>query len=109
MVRKLRSAFEPNTFGTRVTELTIGVLAADGPLPLARLAARVHQLLGYGWRLDGQPVTTQDLRTAIGQQSPILQGLDLIDTGRHGWTVGPSAQSLLPGAIMLAEICAQDE
>jgi hypothetical protein len=110
VVRKLRSAFEPNTFGTAITELTIGVLAADGPLPLARLAARVHQLLGYGWRLDGQPVTAQDLRTAISRQSPMMQGLDLIDTSnRHAWTVGPSAQSLLPGATMLAEIWAQDE
>jgi hypothetical protein len=31
-VRQLRSAFEPDTFVTEITELTVGVLAADGPL-----------------------------------------------------------------------------
>jgi hypothetical protein len=110
VVRRLRSGFEPNTFGTKITELTIGVLAANGPLPLAQLATRVHQLLGYGWQLDGQPVTGEDLRIAIGRQSPIMEGLDLINTSnRHAWTVGRSAQSLLPGATTLAEICAQGE
>jgi hypothetical protein len=110
VVRRLRSAFEPNTFGTEITELTIGVLAAHGPLPLAQLATRVHQLLGYGWQRDGHPVTEEDLRMAIAGQSPIMEGLDLIDTSnRHAWTVGPSAQSLLPGATMLAEIFAHDE
>jgi hypothetical protein len=46
VVRRLRSAFAPNTFGTAITELAIGVLAAHGPLPLAQLARRVHELLG---------------------------------------------------------------
>lgn len=110
VVRRLRSAFEPNTFGAEITELTIGVLAAHGPLPLARLATRAHQLLGRGWQLDGQPLTEEDLRFAIAQQSPIMEGLDLIDTSNlYVWTVGPSAQSLLPRATMLAEIWAHDE
>ncbi len=58
VVRRLRSAFDPNTFGTEITELTIGVLAARGPLPLARLAAHVHQLLGYGWQRGPSPKLT---------------------------------------------------
>lgn len=41
IVRRLRSAFDANTFAIEITELTIGVLAAHGPLPLAELAARV--------------------------------------------------------------------
>jgi hypothetical protein len=39
-----------------------------------------------------------------------MEGLDLIDTSNlHTWTVGRSAQSLLPGATMLAEIWADGD
>jgi hypothetical protein len=65
VVRRLRSAFDPNAFGTEITELTVGILAAHGPLPLTQLAARVHQLLGYGWQRVGQPVTEADVRIAV--------------------------------------------
>jgi hypothetical protein len=109
VVRRLRSAFEPNTFATEITELTIGVLAAHGPLPLAELATRVHQQLGYGWQRGGQPINEQDVRMAIAQQSPIMDGLDLIDNADwHAWATGASALSLLPGATMLAEIWTAD-
>lgn len=64
-MRRLRSAFDANTFATEITELTIGVLAAHGPLPLAELAGRVHLLLRCGWQIDGQPVSEHDLRMAI--------------------------------------------
>jgi hypothetical protein len=105
VVRRLRSAFSPNTFATEITELSIGVLAAHGPSNLLQLAERVHQLLGHAWQRDGQPVTERDVQIAIAQQSPIMRGLDLIDdTDRHAWTVGASARSLLPRAGMLAEI-----
>jgi hypothetical protein len=44
------------------------------------------------------------------QQSPIMEGPDLIDTSNWDvWTIGRSAQSLLPRASMLAEIFAHDE
>jgi hypothetical protein len=69
----------------------------------------VHQLLGHGWRLDGEPLTEEDLRIAIARQSPIMKGLDLIDSNWHSWRVGRSAQSLLPRATLLAEIWADDE
>lgn len=105
VVRRLRSAFDPYTFATEITELTIGVLAAHGPLPLAQLATQVHQLLGRGWQCDGQPVTERDVQFAVAGQSPIMKGLDLIDNSNwHAWTVGRSARSLLPRATMLAEI-----
>ncbi len=97
VVHRLRSAFDPNTFGTEITELTIGVLAAHGPLPLARLASRVHQLLGYGWQRDGQPVTEADVKTAVAQLAATMEGLDLIDkqlARLGGWTIGPIAASL---------------
>jgi hypothetical protein len=110
VVRKLRSAFEPNTFGTEITDLTISLLAAHGPLPLAQLATRVHQLLGYGWQLDGQPVTQEDLLMAIAGRSPMMEGLDLIDTSNwRAWAVGRSAGSLLTRATMLAEIWTDEE
>ncbi|MGZ6855052.1 MAG: hypothetical protein ACXVGC_13470 [Mycobacteriaceae bacterium] len=109
VVRRLRSAFEPGTFASEITELTIGVLAAHGPLPLAQLATRVHQLLGYGWQRDGQPVSEADVRSAIAQQSSTMEGLDLIDNSNWlAWTVGTSARSLLPRAAMLAAIWDND-
>lgn len=110
VVRRLRSAFEPNTFTTEITEITVGVLAAHGPLRLDELAARVHPLLGYGWQRGGQPIDERDVRMALAQQSPIMRGLDLIDnTDLRAWATGASALSLLPGATMLAEIWTNDD
>lgn len=109
VVRRLRSAFEPNTFVIQITERVLGVLAAHGPLPLDELAERVYEVIGYGWQRAGQPITTQDVRMSIAQQSPIMAGLDLIDNADWRiWAIGPSALSLLPGATMLAEIWAAD-
>jgi hypothetical protein len=105
IVRRLRSAFDAYTFAAAITELTIGVLAAHGPLPLAELATQVHPLLGRGWQRDGQPINEHDVQIAIAQQSPIMKGLDLIDNANwHAWTTGAAALSLLPRATMLAEI-----
>jgi hypothetical protein len=110
IVRRLRSAFDPYTFATEITELTIGVLAAYGPLPLAELASGVHQLLGRGWQIDGQPLSDHDVRMAIAGQSAIMKGLDLIDSADwYVWTAGPAALSLLPRATMLAEIWTNNE
>ena len=105
IVRRLRSAFEPHTFATELTELSIGVLAAHGPLSIAELASRVHPLLGRGWQRDGQPIEEEDVRMAIAQQSPIMTGLDVLDhPDWHMWASGPAALSLLPGATTLARI-----
>ncbi len=110
VVRRLRSAFEVNTFATEITELTIGVLAAQGPLPLAELAAQVHQLLGHSWQRGGQPVNEQDVQMAIAQQSPIMAGLDLIENADwREWTTGAAALSLLPRATGLAAIWTTNE
>ncbi|HRD12646.1 MAG TPA: plasmid pRiA4b ORF-3 family protein [Mycobacterium sp.] len=109
VVRRLRSAFEPHTFATEITELTVGVLAAHGPLALTALAQGVNEQLGYGWQRDGRPINVQDVRSAIAQQSPTMAGLDLIDnTDWQAWAAGASALTLLPGASMLAEFWTDD-
>ncbi len=106
--RRLRAAFEPNSFDTQLTELTIGVLAAHGPLPPAGIAAHVHELLGHRWQLGGQPLTVEDVRVALVQLSAMMTGLDLVDRSDwNAWALGPSARSLLPGAEMLAEVWAK--
>lgn len=88
----------------------LDVLAAHGPLPLADLGTRVHQLLGFGWQRGGQPINADDVRMAIAQQSPRMTGLDLIDNADwRVWTAGAAARSLLPGATMLAEIWTDNE
>jgi Plasmid pRiA4b ORF-3-like protein len=110
IVRRLRTAFDPYTFPTEITELTIGVLAARGPLPLSELATHVHQLLGRGWQRNGQPLSDDDVAMAIAQQSPLMNGLDLIDNPDwRVWAIGPAALSLLPGATMLAQILTNTE
>jgi hypothetical protein len=109
VVRRLRSAFSPDTFATEITELTIGVLAAHSPLNRLQLASQVHRLLGRGWQRGGQPVTERDVQVTIAQQSSIMRGLDLIDNiDHHAWAAGASARSLLPRADMLAEIWTND-
>jgi hypothetical protein len=110
IVRRLRSAFEANSFATEITELTVGVLAAHGPLPLSELSTHVHRQLGYGWQLDGQPIGADDVRIAIAQQTPIMNGLDLIDNPDWRiWATGAAALSLLPRATMLAAIWTDNE
>jgi hypothetical protein len=108
VVRRLRKAFEPNSFVTEITDLTIGVLAAYGPLPLTELAAQVYPLLG-SWQIDGQPITESEVKRLIAQHASTMEGLDLIDDSNwRAWAVGPSARSLLPGATMLAEVWANE-
>lgn len=108
-VRRLRSDFAAGSFTTVLTELAVGVLAADGPLSLAALAARVHPLLGRGWQRDGRPITDTDVHAILARQSAAMQALDLIDReSRNAWTLGTSARSLLPGAAMLAELWGGD-
>ncbi|QUR69572.1 plasmid pRiA4b ORF-3 family protein [Mycobacterium spongiae] len=104
VVRRIRSAFEPDTLATEITELTIGVLAVHGSLTRPELAARVHERLGPRSHPGGDAVTERDVQIAIGEQSPIMRGLDLIDdTEWRTWSVGASARSLLPRATMLTE------
>jgi hypothetical protein len=70
----------------------------------------VHQLLGRSWQIDGQPLSEDDVRIAIAQQSPMMKGLDLIDNADwRVWTTGAAARSLLPRATMLAEIWTNHE
>lgn len=105
IVRKLRSGFEPHTFTTVLTNLVVGALAGHGPLWSAELATQVFPMLKHGWATrDGRPVTERDISVSIAHQIPLLEGLDFIDTSTPAWAAGPSAQALLPGAAMLAEV-----
>lgn len=104
-VRRLRSAFEPDTFATELAELSVGVLAADGPLGSAQLASRIFPLLGRGWRRGDRPLTEADVHGALLGEFATMQAVDLIDRdGRWIWKLGPSARSLLVTAGALAEL-----
>jgi hypothetical protein len=105
VVRRLRTAFQRNEFATEIIELTIGVLAAHGPMPLNELARRIHPWLGRSWQCDGQPVSESDVSMAIAELANTMEGLDLIDNSNwRVWRAGPSALSLLPRANGLADI-----
>lgn len=105
VVRRLRSAFEPDTFTTEITGLAIAALAQYGPSTSKELAAHIYPFLGKGWQINGRPLTESDVANALHQHSPIMCGLDLLDDSNwHVWDLGPSAYSLLPRATMLAEI-----
>lgn len=104
VVRRLRTAFEPSDFGTRLIELAVGLLAAHGAMPVGQLATGVHPLLGHRWQLGGRPLTVEDVRRQLYSQSAMMSALDLVNTsGRGAWAAGPSARSLLPGIDVLAE------
>jgi pRiA4b ORF-3-like protein len=86
--------------------------AADGIklTPGGRLPRTVVRSMQRGWQRDGQPINEHDVGMAIAQQSPIMKGLDLIDTVNwHVWTAGAAALALLPRATMLAAIWTNDE
>lgn len=105
VVRRLRSGFDPRTFTTQLTDLTIGALAGHGPATPTQLTQQVFPLLDHRWATsDGRPVTERDITLAITHQAPLWECLDLINTSSPTWTAGPSARSLLPAATMLAEI-----
>ncbi|MGV9799602.1 plasmid pRiA4b ORF-3 family protein [Mycobacterium sp. NPDC003449] len=109
VVRRLRSAFEPNIFTTEIAELIIGAIAQHGPCASKELAAHVYPMLGYGWQINGRPLTEPDVERSIVQQSSIMRGLDLIGTSSwRAWDLGPSAYTLLPRSTMLAEIWARE-
>lgn len=104
IVRRIRSAYEPNAFGTIVTELTVALLATRGALPYRQLGAEVFPHLGHGWSRDGRAITADDVQRTIARQSGLMEGLDLIDTREPAWAAGPSACTLLPGTTLLAEV-----
>jgi len=103
-VRRLRSWFEPGLFSTMVSERSVALVAARGPLQVADIASEVHPLLGRGWSRGGKPITTRDVQDELYNLAHQLQALDLIARTRSEWSPGPSARALLPGANLLADL-----
>lgn len=109
VVRRIRSRFPPESFSTILAGVAIAVLAATGPQRPGELAAKVHPMLGHSWALDGRALTVQDVRSSIGQLSPVLRGLDQIDAELSMWRAGPSARSLLPRATALSALWSKNQ
>lgn len=104
VLRRLRAAFPPGAFDTLIIEGAVALLVARGPLPVDRLAAQLHPLLGGRWQLGGQPLSEHDIRMQLASRSTLMSGLDLIDIGeRRTWNPGPSARTLLPRINLLAD------
>ena len=101
-VRRLRSAFDPDSFTTEIAELTIVALTQRGPCTSKDIATQVYPMLGYGWQINGRPITESDVDHSITQQSAVMEGLDLIEVNRRAWSLGPSAHTLLPRTAMMA-------
>jgi hypothetical protein len=104
-VRRLRSAFDPDSFTTEIIELTIVALTQHGSCTSKDIATQIHPMLGYGWQINGRPITESDVDHSITQQSAVMEGLDLIEVNRRIWSLGPSAHTLLPHTAMLTAIC----
>lgn len=104
IVRRLRARFDPESFETRLTEVTVGQLIAIGePIQRQKLAEQVLPLVGSGWSIGGRPITVRDIDESLVRARHEWAGLDLITTDRQAWAPGPSARSLLPGATTLGD------
>jgi len=103
-VRRLRSWFAPNDFPTLVAERAVALVAAREPMQIAQIAPEVFAMIGHGWQLRGEPITSHDVERELHRLSHQLEALDLIATNRSLWSRGPSALSLLPGATLLADL-----
>lgn len=83
VVRRLRSAFDPDSFTTGIVELTIAALAQHVPGTSEDIAAHAYPLLGRGWQVNGRSLTESDVARSIAQQSALMKGLDLLDAGNR--------------------------
>jgi hypothetical protein len=104
IVRRLRSWFEPDEFTDILAGVTVATLETSGPLARAELAARVRPLLGDRWSVDGRPLTTADVESAIERLRPELEALDLVAGDWRTARAGPSARTLLPRGTALARL-----
>jgi hypothetical protein len=108
IIRRLRSWFEPDGFSDILAGVTVAVVSASGPIERAELAERVHPLLGYRWSVNGRPLTTTDVDSAINRLGAQLRALDLVEGDWRAWRAGPSARTLLPRATALAALWSRD-
>ena len=104
VIRRLRSWFEPDGFVDVLAGVTVAVLETSGPLARTELAARVCGLLGDRWSMNGRPVTTADVESAISRVGAQLEALDLVAGDWRTSRAGPSARTLLPRATALAAL-----
>lgn len=109
-VRRLRSWFGASEFHRMLADRAVAIVAACGERDEDALATDVRRMLGHGWETNGRMLTDTDVRWALVDLSNVLRALDLIvdDGYRSTWRAGPSAESLLPGATLLAPYLRKD-
>ena len=104
VVRRLRGWFEPGGFPEMLGTTAVAVLAASGPLSTKELMSRVVALMGFGWSIDGSPLTDSDYESKLSWMAAELRALDLLAGDWRTWEAGPSARTLLPRATALAAL-----
>lgn len=106
VVRRLRRWFGPDSgFTTVLVGESLAILATAGPMQPHDLAGRVFPQLGGRWRTGGGAALTEAMtRSELYHLSPVLMGLDLVESDWSAWSAGPSARWLLPRATALADL-----
>ena len=106
VIRRLKSWFSPGDgFVHMLVTDALANLVVEGPSPPDELAARLLPLLGDRWvTSQGQGLDAGRVRHELYRLQSLLVGLDLIQSDKGSWIVGPSALWLLPWATALAEI-----
>jgi hypothetical protein len=104
ILRRIRAWFEQGSFELVVAERALAHLAARGPMTDGELAAAVYPWLGHGWRRGDDPITEYDVKQQLWRLSTGLKALEMIAVERGTWTAGPSALTVLPGAVLLADL-----
>lgn len=104
VVRRLRSWFARDRFTDLLADLALALVCTSEPKPASEHAERILPMLGPGWVVAGQPLTTRDVTTDIHRLNSTMRGLDLIENDRSIITPGPSACWLLPRATRLARL-----
>ncbi|NYD34591.1 IS1096 element passenger TnpR family protein [Actinomycetospora corticicola] len=100
VIRRLRGWLETgDAFVDQLVVDALAVILAHGPIESSELAARILDLIGHGWTVDGEPVSVDDVRMEFAGMSGALQGLDqiVLEDWRE-WAAG-LATPLLPAAV----------
>jgi hypothetical protein len=105
IIRRLRTALEPDSFHDLLIGVTAAQLAAHGPATTEHLAKVALPWLDR-WAVNGRPATAEDIRDELRYTAATLHALDLAErnwtTPSSTWHAGPSATTLLPRATALA-------
>jgi len=106
IIRRLRGWFDDDEFRDYLGAITVGVLAAAGPLTAEEVVDLVGGLMGDRW-VDQNGVGAdydREIALLVGE----LTALDLVAGDWRIWRAGPSARTLLPRATRLAHIWSRD-